>query len=62
MAELSFLQNMIVLSNFENMLMITAAVAKRKQNTAENAFPWKIIAAFSSFGNNSALFYTFYQL
>lgn len=41
--------------------MITAAVAKRQQNTAENAFPWENIAAFSSFGNNSALFYTFYQ-
>lgn len=38
-AELSLLQNMIVLFNFENMLMINAAVAMRKQDNMKIAFP-----------------------
>lgn len=63
-AELSLLQNMIVLFNFENMLMINAAVAMRKQDNMKIAFPWQnntAISALGSGGDNSVLFYTFRQ-
>lgn len=38
---------MIVLLNFENMLMINAALAVHKQDNMKIAFPWQNNAAFS---------------
>lgn len=55
---------MIVLLNFENMLMINAAVAIHKQYNTKIAFAWQNNAAFSAFGYGGAnlmLFYTFHQ-